>query len=73
MNSNHKVNNQKVARPLKAIRLKCLDCSSWSWLEVKECPHDSCILHPFRYGRKPKKVRFQTVTIKEYEKRIKNS
>ncbi len=46
--------------PLKAIRLKCLDCCLGSSKEVKECTVESCPLFYFRLGknpnRKPRKV-----------------
>jgi hypothetical protein len=43
--------------PLKAIRLKCLDCSSTSKM-VRYCPADGvhstrCALWPFRFGARP--------------------
>ena len=60
----------KIARPLRAIKLKCLDCSGWNRNEVKLCGHTDCILHPLRFGKKPKGVNYSTVSAKEYEKRI---
>ena len=39
--------------PLKAIRLKCLDCSVYSVAEVRECFAKSCPLYPFRMGKNP--------------------
>lgn len=39
--------------PMKAIRLKCLDCSGGSSNEVKECPCTTCALYPFRAGKNP--------------------
>ena len=36
----------EVFRPLKAIRLKCLDCSNGSSHEVRFCPVMSCPLYP---------------------------
>ena len=38
---------------LRAIRLKCLDCSSYNILEIKECPVKNCPLYPFRQGKNP--------------------
>lgn len=35
----------------RAIRLKCLDCSAWSWSEVENCEHKNCDLYPFRTGK----------------------
>lgn len=38
---------------IKAIRLKCLDCSNGSSLEVSECPISSCPIYPYRMGHNP--------------------
>lgn len=38
---------------LKAVRLKCLDCSAGSRKEVELCPVEACALHPFRFGKNP--------------------
>ena len=40
----------KRVTPMKAIRLKCLDCSCGSYNEVKLCTAVQCPLHPFREG-----------------------
>ena len=40
---------------MSAIRQKCLECSAWSVKEVEACPAKDCALHPFRFGRYPKK------------------
>lgn len=40
--------------PLKAIRLKCLDCSAGQTKEAKLCPVEKCSLWPFRLGHRPK-------------------
>jgi hypothetical protein len=42
---------------LKAIRLRCLDCSSDSPYEVAGCRHTDCDLHAFRFGKNPN-IRF---------------
>lgn len=44
---------EKRISPLKAIRLKCLDCSCGSSNEVKLCPVEKCPLYPFREGHNP--------------------
>lgn len=44
---------EKRISALKAIRLKCLDCSCGSNNEVKLCPVQSCPLYPFREGHNP--------------------
>ena len=38
---------------LRAIKLKCLDCSSYNTNEIKECPVKKCPLYPFRLGKNP--------------------
>jgi hypothetical protein len=60
----------KTARPLQAIKLKCYDCSGWNNNEVKLCPHVDCILWPLRFGKKPKRIKYSKITMKEYQKRI---
>ena len=60
----------KVARPLKAIQLKCYDCSGWNWSEVKLCTHKDCILWPLRFGKKPKGCEYSKVSGKEYRQSI---
>lgn len=49
------------ANPVKAIRLKCLDCSGGSSGEVEKCPIADCALYPFRFGKNP----FRTVVKRE--------
>lgn len=39
--------------PMKAIRLKCLDCTCFSQKEVKLCVITNCPLHPYRFGKNP--------------------
>lgn len=39
--------------PIKAIRLKCIDCCCGSAAEVKFCPAYNCPLHDFRFGKNP--------------------
>jgi len=39
--------------PLKAIRLKCLDCSGGSAQEVKNCALSECPLFPYRFASNP--------------------
>jgi hypothetical protein len=40
--------------PMKAIRLKCVDCSGGSYAEVRRCELKLCPLWPYRKGKKPK-------------------
>lgn len=42
-------------RPLKAIRLKCLDCMCGSAREVRLCPCTGCSLYEYRLGHRPPK------------------
>lgn len=44
---------QKRVTPMKAIRLKCLDCCCGSAHEVKLCTVERCPLFPFREGHNP--------------------
>jgi hypothetical protein len=46
----------KDLTPLKAIRLKCLDCCAGSIREVKRCHITDCYLHQYRFGRNPKRA-----------------
>ncbi|MCY2987179.1 MAG: hypothetical protein NTY19_04825 [Planctomycetota bacterium] len=39
--------------PLRAIRLKCIDCSGGSVVEVTKCVIPDCPLWPFRAGKNP--------------------
>lgn len=45
--------NDKRISPLKAIRLKCLDCSCGSTNEVRLCQITDCPLFPYRSGKNP--------------------
>ena len=40
--------------PIKAIRIKCLDCCCGNTAEVRRCPAQNCSLHPYRMGKRPK-------------------
>ena len=39
--------------PVKAIRLKYVDCSGGSKREVERCQVKDCALYPFRMGKNP--------------------
>ncbi len=39
--------------PLKALRLRCIDCCAGSSLEVRLCTAVNCPSWPFRLGRSP--------------------
>lgn len=51
---------KEITVPLKAIRVKCLDCSCGNVNEVKLCGAKSCPLYYFRFGKNPyrKKVEY---------------
>ena len=36
--------------PIRAIRLKCMDCCCFDWAEVRECELTECSLHSYRMG-----------------------
>lgn len=38
---------------MRAIRLKCMDCSAYQLNEINECNIVTCPLHPFRMGKNP--------------------
>jgi hypothetical protein len=44
----------KKLTPIKAIRAKCMDCSCWSFKEVRLCPIKQCPLFGYRLGHRPK-------------------
>lgn len=44
---------------LKVIREKCIDCCVGSVYEVKLCHIKDCVLHPYRLGKNPFKVKKQ--------------
>ena len=39
---------------MKAIRLKCLQCTCDNKVEVRECLIKDCTLYPYRMGHRPK-------------------
>lgn len=39
--------------PVKAIRLKCRDCSNNQLTEIENCAITACSLYPFRFGKNP--------------------
>lgn len=43
----------KILVPLRAIRLKCLDCCGGSINEVKNCSIEDCSLFVYRFGKRP--------------------
>ena len=47
--------------PIKAIRMKCLDCSCGQTVEVRKCPAIECPLYPYRMGKRPTKAILDTM------------
>ena len=45
--------NTKIMTPMKAIRVKCLDCCAGQYSEVKMCPCTTCPLYDFRLRKNP--------------------
>lgn len=43
-----------IPKPLRAMRMKCLDCTCHQPAEVKACRIRNCALWPYRMGRFPK-------------------
>lgn len=41
---------QELLSVLKAVRLRCLDCSTFSSYEVTLCVIKDCPLYPYRFG-----------------------
>ncbi len=41
----------KRVSPMKAIRLRCLDCCNQQQSEVRKCTAVKCVLWPFRMGK----------------------
>ena len=61
-----RMDTEPTLTPLKAIRAKCLDCSTGSRAEVEHCPITDCPLYPYRKGRNPyRKSRQLTATERE--------
>jgi hypothetical protein len=44
-----------MSTPLKAIRRKCIECSGNSVKNVASCDITDCDLHPYRFGKNPKR------------------
>ena len=46
----------KVLRPMRAIRMNCLECSGDSPKSVLWCPSSQCHFWPLRFGRRPETI-----------------
>lgn len=53
--------------PLKAMRLKCLDCCYGSSKEVELCVATTCSLYPYRFGKSPSR---KSRVLSEEEKEV---
>lgn len=54
-------NNDKIiTSPLKAIKMKCLDCCGYQQSEVKLCTCVDCPLYNFRTGKNTTRKREMT-------------
>ena len=49
----------EIPTTLASIRAKCLDCSSYSTDEVKNCMIKTCALWPYRLGKSPNREGFK--------------
>lgn len=47
--------------PIKAIRMKCLDCCSGQNKEIRLCTVINCPIYPYRFGRRPDKSVIDTL------------
>lgn len=45
----------KAITPLKAIRIKCLECSAGHVIVVKNCITEDCSLFHYRFGTNPRR------------------
>lgn len=46
----------KNITPMKAIRAKCIDCCGGNIYEPRYCTVERCPLHPYRLGKRPKRI-----------------
>ena len=51
-----RANKLGTLKPLKAIRLKCLECSGGQPGEVRDCQITICPLWPYRSGHSPQRA-----------------
>lgn len=56
---------QYKTSPIKAIRAKCLDCSSDDKIEVRECPIIDCPIWPYRMGKNPYNARTKNMSTEQ--------
>lgn len=51
-----KLSEEVVKSPAKAIRKYCIECCREFVDEVRNCPAENCVLHPFRFGKNPFRI-----------------
>ena len=49
-----------------AIRERCLNCSGWSYVEVKNCQFVNCQLYPYRSGMGKQDAKARSKAIKKF-------
>lgn len=57
-----------ITSPVKAIRAYCLNCCLESANEVRLCPAEDCVLHPFRFGKNPYRAKKTEAQLKAAER-----
>lgn len=50
----------------KAVRDKCFDCSGFDRVEVRNCKHEECPLHPYRTTRSTTKKSGRPQAVRDY-------
>ena len=62
----HQSNYKRIPRS-KAIRLKCLDCCAYQYLEVKQCTSYDCPLWRYRMGKEERDEVYYQSKANNYE------
>jgi len=63
----HPTRNRGLMTSQRAIRKHCLDCSSYSQKEARECAFHDCVLYEYRMGRRPaKRIRAPLKAIRKH-------
>jgi hypothetical protein len=47
----------RILSPVRACRIKCLDCTCWQPKEIELCKIPDCACYPFRFGKDPGNTR----------------
>ncbi len=53
MNNDVRMDMHQATNPVKAIRLKCRDCTNGLLSEIENCAVKLCPLYAFRLGKNP--------------------